>query len=37
MGKLRVLFMPGVDLDNTNAQSLNVREIVLRLDPEKFQ
>ncbi len=28
--------MPGVDRDNTNAQSLNVREIVLRLDPEKF-
>jgi glycosyltransferase involved in cell wall biosynthesis len=37
MGKLRVLFMPDVDRDNTNAQSLNVREIVLRLDPEKFQ
>ncbi len=36
MGKLRVLFMPDVDRDNTNAQSLNVREIVLRLDPEKF-
>ena len=36
MGKLRVLFMPGVDRDNTNAQSLNVREIVLRLDPEMF-
>jgi glycosyltransferase involved in cell wall biosynthesis len=26
-----------VDLDNTNAQSLNVREIALRLDPERFQ
>ena len=36
MGKLRVLFLPDVDRDNTNAQSLNVREIVLRLDPEKF-
>jgi glycosyltransferase involved in cell wall biosynthesis len=37
MDKLRVLFLPGVDLDNTNAQSLNVREIALRLDPERFQ
>jgi glycosyltransferase involved in cell wall biosynthesis len=36
MGKLQVLFMPDVDRDNTNAQSLNVREIVLRLDPERF-
>ena len=36
MGKVRVLFLPDVDRDNTNAQSLNVREIVLRLDPEKF-
>ncbi len=37
MDKLRVLFLPGIDLDNTNAQSLNVREIALRLDPERFQ
>jgi glycosyltransferase involved in cell wall biosynthesis len=37
MDKLRVLFMPSVDLDNTNAQSLNVREIALRLDPGRFQ
>jgi glycosyltransferase involved in cell wall biosynthesis len=29
--------MPSVDVDNTNAQSLNVREIVLRLDPERFR
>jgi glycosyltransferase involved in cell wall biosynthesis len=36
MDKVRVLFLAGVDADNTNAQSLNVREIVLRLDPEKF-
>jgi len=36
MQKLRVLFMPDVDVDNTNAQSLNVREIALRLDPERF-
>ncbi len=26
-----------MDEDNTNAQSLNVREIALRLDPQKFQ
>ena len=32
MAKVRVLFLPGVDTENTNAQSLNVREITLRLD-----
>jgi len=37
MRKVRVLFMPMVDEGNTNAQSLNVREIALRLDPERFQ
>jgi glycosyltransferase involved in cell wall biosynthesis len=37
MGKIRVLFLPPVDADNVNAQSLNVREIVLRLDPLRFQ
>src|SRR5208282_1642681 len=37
MDKVRVLFLPGVDADNTNAQSLNVREIALRLDPELLQ
>jgi len=37
MRKVRVLFMPTVDAGNTNAQSLNVREIALRLDPERFQ
>ena len=37
MNKVRVLFLPGVDADNTNAQSLNVREIALRLDPELLQ
>lgn len=37
MEKVRVLFLPMVDAGNTNAQSLNVREIVLRLDPERFQ
>jgi glycosyltransferase involved in cell wall biosynthesis len=37
MDKVRVLFLPGVDADNTNAQSLNVREIARRLDPERFE
>jgi glycosyltransferase involved in cell wall biosynthesis len=37
MDKVRVLFLPSVDADNTNAQSLNVREISLRLDPERLQ
>jgi glycosyltransferase involved in cell wall biosynthesis len=37
MDKIRVLFLPPVDADNVNAQSLNVREIVLRLDPLRFQ
>jgi glycosyltransferase involved in cell wall biosynthesis len=36
MNKVRVLFMPVVDGENTNAQSLNVREIALRLDPARF-
>ncbi len=37
MNKVRVLFLPTVDAGNTNAQSLNVREIALRFDPERFQ
>ena len=37
MDRVRILFLPGVDADNTNAQSLNVREIALRLDPGRFQ
>jgi glycosyltransferase involved in cell wall biosynthesis len=37
MDRVRILFLPGVDADNTNAQSLNVREITLRLDPKRFQ
>jgi len=37
MNKVRVLFLPDVDAGNTNAQSLNVREIALRFDPERFQ
>jgi len=32
-----MLFLPPVDTANLNAQSLNVREIALRLDPERFQ
>lgn len=37
MDRIRVLFLPPVDADNVNAQSLNVREIALRLDPSRFQ
>jgi glycosyltransferase involved in cell wall biosynthesis len=37
MDKVRVLFLPIVDAGNTNAQSLNVREISLRLDPMRFE
>jgi glycosyltransferase involved in cell wall biosynthesis len=33
---VRVLFLPTVDAGNVNAQSLNVREIALRLDPAQF-
>src|ERR1700685_1186492 len=36
MSMVRTLFLPDVDSGNTNAQSLNVREIALRLDPERF-
>jgi len=36
MAKIRVLFLPTVDADNTNAQSLTVREIALRLDSTKI-
>jgi glycosyltransferase involved in cell wall biosynthesis len=37
MNKVRILFLPAVDVGNTNAQSLNVREIALRLDPDRFE
>lgn len=37
MNKVRVLFLPLVDANNVNAQSLNAREIALRLDPQRFQ
>ena len=36
MDKVRVLFLADADADNINAQSLTVREIALRLDPERF-
>ena len=36
MRKIRILFLPLVDAANLNAQSLNTREIVLRLDPGQF-
>jgi glycosyltransferase involved in cell wall biosynthesis len=37
MAIVRILFLPGVDSGNTNAQSLNTREIALRLNPKRFQ
>src|SRR5258708_11143153 len=37
MNKVRILFMPPVDAGSTNAQSLNAREIVLRLDPDRLE
>jgi glycosyltransferase involved in cell wall biosynthesis len=37
MKKIRILFLPLVDAANLNAQSLNTREIVLRLDAKRFE
>ncbi|MBV9573390.1 MAG: glycosyltransferase family 4 protein [Acidobacteriales bacterium] len=37
MKRIRILFLPPVDSDNNNAQSLNAREIALRLDPRRFE
>jgi glycosyltransferase involved in cell wall biosynthesis len=37
MKKIRILFFRDVDRDLVNAQSLNTREIVLRLDSELFE
>lgn len=37
MAKVRILFLPGVDAGNTNAQSLNVREIALRLSSDRVE
>ncbi len=34
--RIKILFMVSADADNTNAQSLNAREIALRLDPTRF-
>lgn len=35
--KIRVLFLPSIDNDETNAQSLNTREIALRLSSDRFE
>jgi glycosyltransferase involved in cell wall biosynthesis len=35
--KIRILFSNFADSDNFNAQSLNAREIALRLDPRRFR
>lgn len=35
--KIKILFSNFVDADNHNAQSLNAREIALRLNPQQFQ
>jgi glycosyltransferase involved in cell wall biosynthesis len=35
-GKIRILFTNWIDIDNFNSQSLNAREIALRLDPRLF-
>ncbi len=37
MRKIRILFIPLVDVTSLNAQSLNTREIVLRLDARQFE
>ncbi len=36
MDKIRLLFLPTVDIENLNSQSLTAREIALRLDPNLF-
>jgi len=35
--KIRIFFTNYIDIDNFNAQSLNAREIALRLNPDLFQ
>jgi len=35
--KIRILFLASADAHNVNAQSLNAREIALRLDPGRFE
>jgi glycosyltransferase involved in cell wall biosynthesis len=37
MRRIRLFFLSPVDALNTNAQSLNTREVVLRLDPQRFE
>jgi glycosyltransferase involved in cell wall biosynthesis len=37
MDKIRILFMPPIDVGTTNAQSLNVREIALRFEPNQLE
>jgi glycosyltransferase involved in cell wall biosynthesis len=37
MRKIKILFNAWADLDNTNAQSLNARDIAIRLDPHRFE
>ncbi len=36
LNRIRVLFNVFADVDNTNAQSLNARDLALRLDPKRF-
>lgn len=36
-GRIRILFSIWADADNTNAQSLNARDIALRLNPKRFE
>jgi glycosyltransferase involved in cell wall biosynthesis len=37
MKRIRILFFRDVDRASVNAQSLNTREILLRLDPDRFE
>jgi glycosyltransferase involved in cell wall biosynthesis len=37
MPKIKILFNAWADQDNTNAQSLNARDIAVRLDPHRFE
>jgi glycosyltransferase involved in cell wall biosynthesis len=37
MQKIKILFNAWADRDNTNAQSLNARDIAIRLDPYRFE
>jgi len=37
MQKIKILFNAWADHDNTNAQSLNARDIAVRLDPRRFE